>query len=1102
MEYEMHKEVRFQTEEPSKVDLYGGQGHKNAANALKHIVEHQPDTSLIGLEGELGAGKSSVIQMVQDSLSDTHEFRTFDVDTHSHSSIKATLIRVLHNWISKLDGLSDLEKSKIDNAKDKALGNSLVYEKSTSSKINIWVLFYIISFVFLLRLGPDAVEHFFSTLGLMTEGVWWFSDSFNFQLKDTIEALFGLSIIPVVFAHWAFSKDNQSSIKRLVEAFKRNSTDKISEKMLVTREVGSLDLQEALRAFIDSIPAEKKLVFVIDNIDRVEDHLVREVWSDLNIISGLSSDKFTIILPFSERHVAKALSESEDISGGLEFISKRLPVTVRTPPVVEANWHKVLEDYWKETLGKLEGVQTVAELVQIWKRVNGAVTPRMLKRLVNDIAVSNLCLPSNEVTGLVSAVYVFVYKKQQCIDFLDLISTDINLGPNSNERVKECLELTQELLSSNSSPEEWALELAMVHYQTDKDHANSELLERPIEQAINDLDETKILNLSKLIGFEINFSRLIEKVPTEHLYNLAYRVSGVTKVEDGVEIIDLANQWMKEWMPVIASFSEYDTSRIEVAKFEGYEKLCQNGVEVDRSRINREFEVVEKNIIESRNLDSEISEKDIQIKWLHRLGRLIDRKPHFLSNIEGFTFVEYLWLFRNSLESWDIESIQLTAQQRQTIFEYIYIKQETYIDVSKAVLPLEHLLIWLGQQTTSSGDNEVIFNVEPSKFKEMVDAIFEKCPEVLPFMQFWETEDRKEEVFLSGDISNRKVDVSKEDACKALVALFVYSIKHDLTKNNIQFNGTNGVPVRERLRLLLAGHEPDQITEHLKYFLRFGDLTKAAEYSDMESIGESIQEAIKWLFENKQTSDFDINEIITNRYDDWFVCFIDETEEEYVDSGLNEGISKMISMLAESQSELKEPIEAWDQSFVDHICRDVLNQQVWIDFIMKEFSGDRSNKNALTANIFDPAQNLRVLVDLLFDRDCKLENAQDLTNEISDISNKYAAGEKFDIDRNWIRAIIGLLPAKDKERILNHASVLFYQSPTGNDARNFFVDVFDMELDRSQMSDKQNQSLVLSILEDDSLKKWVMRKRPNIEKWDKKSQASFKEHLQLEETTE
>lgn len=77
------------------------------------------------------------------------------------------------------------------------------------------------------------------------------------------------------------------NIATIGDLFKRNSTDRISETWLISREVGTIELTDALSGFTSNsiLPANSKFILIIDNLDRISADKVKELWSDMELIS-------------------------------------------------------------------------------------------------------------------------------------------------------------------------------------------------------------------------------------------------------------------------------------------------------------------------------------------------------------------------------------------------------------------------------------------------------------------------------------------------------------------------------------------------------------------------------------------------------------------------------------------------------------------------------------------------------------------------------------------------------------------------------------------------------------------------------------------------
>jgi hypothetical protein len=240
--------------------------------------------------------------------------------------------------------------------------------------------------MFSVRYAKESLSYIFNLLRNNTL-------FYNFTLDATITTLLGISPLFVIMAmqYQKIKEKNKpkelQKVPNIGDIFKRNSKDTITEKLQVTREVSSSELKIAFQNITSIIPKNRCIILIIDNLDRVDKQKVREVWSDLEIFTSFGGNNLRIIVPFSEKHVATALSDN-DSTDGSEFILKRLPVKFRTPPVVSAGWRVPFKLYWDYTLKNHNGMELCAELIDIWVAPKKQITPRFLKSHINEIATA------------------------------------------------------------------------------------------------------------------------------------------------------------------------------------------------------------------------------------------------------------------------------------------------------------------------------------------------------------------------------------------------------------------------------------------------------------------------------------------------------------------------------------------------------------------------------------------------------------------------------------------------------------------------------------------------------------------------------------------
>ncbi|WP_407218902.1 P-loop NTPase fold protein [Enterobacter hormaechei] len=80
--------LRLQTESPADGDMFRGSSHEKVAENVAQIIR-TPDVNIIGLEGELGSGKSTILKFLQKSLKMILRSLTFDAERYHHGSTKS-----------------------------------------------------------------------------------------------------------------------------------------------------------------------------------------------------------------------------------------------------------------------------------------------------------------------------------------------------------------------------------------------------------------------------------------------------------------------------------------------------------------------------------------------------------------------------------------------------------------------------------------------------------------------------------------------------------------------------------------------------------------------------------------------------------------------------------------------------------------------------------------------------------------------------------------------------------------------------------------------------------------------------------------------------
>lgn len=499
--------LMLQKEHPADSDLFRGESHNKVARKMTEVIKTS-DINIIGLEGELGSGKSTIIQLIKKDLSDDYTFIEFDAERYHYGNTKKALIEVIHRGIHEREGV---DKESLNTLKHKALGNIVEYDKKVSSRLSWWT----VSFILCCLLAVQMVRYLLVDINSYLVGgkiiSWW-------VLATEITAILSPGVL--LLSLWVKSRTkkkvspNVGNIITVGDLFKQNSVDRISETWLVSKEIGTIELTDALSGFTESptVPADARFILIIDNLDRISADKVKELWSDMELIAGTTHKQFRIIVPYSAHHVAKSLLVEGQ--SGREFIAKRIPVTFTVPPLITAGWQDAFREMWKQTVDE-HGEVCCTESIQLLERWRPSeyprITPRLLKKLVNDIHILDMTVPAGEpLRHVLMTLYILVVRysdERPVTSLLQIPERDENSPPVSQDEDRMLATLTQLDRIFSHDTRRWSEFLMSIHFQADSELARTELFDAPLTDAVKNQDAETLEKLSGMYGFSHAWQR-------------------------------------------------------------------------------------------------------------------------------------------------------------------------------------------------------------------------------------------------------------------------------------------------------------------------------------------------------------------------------------------------------------------------------------------------------------------------------------------------------------------------------------------------------------------------------------------------------------------
>jgi hypothetical protein len=366
---------KFISNSPCGIDLFEGKAQdKIAENICIGIIEHR-ELKIIGVDGGWGAGKSNLVELIKKKLEDKAHFFIYDAWGHQEDLQRRSFLEELTEDLTANKIISDEWKSKL-----KLL---LAKVKETESKRVPKLSIGIIITGLLILLTP--------LLKMITDDI-----SSKFWKSIILLIPFFIIIVFIIIFY------NKAQGKNFFERFKNSFTrlfleyqNKIEEE---TKYETISEDEPSVKKFRDwlndiskdLISQEKKLVIVFDNMDRLPQKKVQELWSSIHVFFAEHKyENIKVILPFDRNHIQNAFKTEDSNNGqnfGDDFINKTFNVVYRVSPPILSDWKNYFRKQWRTAFGqRSDENEDYNAVVQIFDLLTSEITPRKIIAFINEI---------------------------------------------------------------------------------------------------------------------------------------------------------------------------------------------------------------------------------------------------------------------------------------------------------------------------------------------------------------------------------------------------------------------------------------------------------------------------------------------------------------------------------------------------------------------------------------------------------------------------------------------------------------------------------------------------------------------------------------------
>ncbi|MDB5123279.1 MAG: hypothetical protein JWP94_1408 [Mucilaginibacter sp.] len=467
---------KFISNDPFGVDLFEGKAQEKVADKIADILQNNLAIKVIGIDGGWGSGKSNLIEIIKKKLNAAVKYKfyffIYDAWGHQEDLQRRSLLEEMTFFLTKKDedGISIIYD---DNKWQKKLKELLAKSKETEKKTIPSLSLGIVCSVLALIITP-----LFNSISDLFERDW---------LKILITSIPLTSLIILFLYYYFYNTSKSNKLKQRVREagaklfyiYQQNQKQEITFEKISEDEPSVKKFRDWMKEISDDLK-DKNLLLVFDNMDRLPNGKILELWSSIHTFFAENSyHNIKVIIPFDRQNIKSAFENSNDNNNDYtdDYINKTFNIVYRVSPPILSDWKKFFEIKWKEAFSEID--EEFVKVIQVFDHLSTSKTPREIVAFINEFVASA------QVCTEVPYRYISLF----------IISKQIILINPENEIINPTY--LKSLWFLYESDEELPKYIASLVYQIDPDRALEVIFTKNLTFALNNNEKNQIKNISE-----------------------------------------------------------------------------------------------------------------------------------------------------------------------------------------------------------------------------------------------------------------------------------------------------------------------------------------------------------------------------------------------------------------------------------------------------------------------------------------------------------------------------------------------------------------------------------------------------------------------------
>ena len=473
--------TRLLPDTPADADAFGS--HERVAHSIAEVVQTEDGGKAIGLEGGWGAGKSTIVGLISQKLSGSndraHKIAVFDMWSHQDDPLRRTF---LENLIRQVQHFEWVNREQWD----QRIAELTKRRREDTTRVAPRLTGAGVGFAFALLAVPIGSALIGAGLSLLG------SKDVSTQLRALL-LFFGIAIAlaPAIYCGFLAivgycmrncrgrRNDNGGGLTELPALVTGQASTESLTVVTQSPDPTSVEFESIFRDLLDEAlgPKDRKLLIVVDNLDRVEPSDALSVWSTLQTFLAHRDyqqpnwiERLWVLIPYDHSAILRLWDGSgsgENSMLATSFLNKTFQIRFRVPPLLLTNWREFLQEALQQALPNHQETDYYG-VYRVFAANGGleksAPTPRDLKTFVNQIGALHR---EWQDEFPLSHLACYVLFQRDCDDVREALLSNADF----------------ELLRRNIG-QEWRGIVAALHFGVSVEEARQLLLRGPIQAAL------------------------------------------------------------------------------------------------------------------------------------------------------------------------------------------------------------------------------------------------------------------------------------------------------------------------------------------------------------------------------------------------------------------------------------------------------------------------------------------------------------------------------------------------------------------------------------------------------------------------------------------